>query len=101
MEPDALGCFTVNTLNHGYEVGDIVRFHQGRGWLDLWQLLKHPRIHYITAVNGNCLNVAQRRMTWAEFRAALWFRITEIGSRYRYHIKNYFSSLVDKLKTWA
>lgn len=63
----------VTSFGHGLEPGDIVSV-SGRSGLRM--LLSRPRVRYVSAVSSpNTFTLAERRMTWSEWRAAIWAAI--------------------------
>jgi hypothetical protein len=80
-KPDVYARITVSA-NHGCEVGEIVDVHTGSEWSNMWELIKRPRIVYISAINGNCMSLSRRRMTWNEFMFEIKLRFEAILMRY-------------------
>ena len=62
---------------HGMAVGDILRFTTGTRWQRLGQLLKKPRATYVTQATPTTVEIAERRMTWTEWRGELWAILRE------------------------
>lgn len=56
---------------HGIKVGDRLEFDGGP---TLRELIRRPRITVVTAVTHTTISCEERRMTWAEWRSALWQR---------------------------
>lgn len=65
---------TYNTGNrpHGFKVGDAIVLHRFGRWHRLRELLRRPRLQYVSAMTATEFTLCERRMTWGEWRRALW-----------------------------
>ncbi|WP_421883158.1 hypothetical protein [Methylibium sp.] len=58
---------------HRMRVGEIVLFTTGTRWQRLKNLLRRPRVNYVSEViDDTTFAFEERRMTWAEWRGELW-----------------------------
>lgn len=58
---------------HGLEPGMIVDIDLGESRLKrLWNLIRRPRLHVVTSAADNSMRLTTRRMSWSEWRSAIW-----------------------------
>lgn len=60
---------------HFFNVGNTLTLNGGSKWSSLRDLLIHPRVNVIVAVTGDTLTLESRRMTWADWRTAVWMEL--------------------------
>lgn len=71
-------CITFSAGTAGLAPGDVIHIHRGGNrWATLVALLMRPRVTVVKEVTASTVTFFERRMTWAEWRQAIWRTITK------------------------
>lgn len=67
---------TAGITGHGFQPGDIVAMStDGTRWEKLKRLMVRPRVKVVDEITVTTFSLRERRMTWREWRRAVWAAI--------------------------